>query len=181
MASETLDIVIKARNEAGRTLNSTQAMFAGLQKAAAGIGLTFSAAVIGRTAVQLTQLGASAQRVEYSFRQLAGSDADKMLERLRRSARGTIADTELMLSANKAMMLGVSDNADTLGRLLEVAAERGKALGVTTTQAFSDIVTGIGRLSPMILDNLGIVTGGAAVYDTYARSIGKAAEQLGVK
>ena len=127
MASETLDIVIKARNEAGRTLNSTQAMFAGLQKAAAGLGLTLSAAVIGRTAVQLTQLGASAQRVEYSFRQLAGSDADKMLERLRRSARGTIADTELMLSANKAMMLGVSDNADTLGRLLEVAAERGKA------------------------------------------------------
>jgi len=83
-----------------------------------------------------------------------------------------------MLSANKAMMLGVSDNADTLGRLLEVAAERGKALGLTTTQAFSDIVTGIGRLSPMILDNLGIVTGGAAVYDAYARSIGKAAEQL---
>ena len=178
MASETLDIVLKARNEAGRTLNSTQAMFAGLQKAAAGLGLTLSAAVIGRTAVQLTQLGASAQRVEYSFRQLAGSDADKMLERLRRSARGTIADTELMLSANKAMMLGVSDNADTLGRLLEVAAERGKALGLTTTQAFSDIVTGIGRLSPMILDNLGIVTGGAAVYDAYARSVGKAAEQL---
>jgi len=178
MASETLDIIIKARNDASRTLSSTQTMFDGLKKAAAGIGITFSAALAGRAAVELVQLGASAQRVEGSFRQLAGSGADEMLERLRVAARGTVADTELMLSANKAMMLGVSDSSDTLARLLEVAAERGKALGLSTTQAFGDIVTGIGRLSPLILDNLGIVTGGAAVYDDYARSIGKAAEQL---
>ena len=178
MASETLEIVIKARNEASRTLNSTQQIFAGLQKAAAGIGITVSAAVIARTAIEWTKLGAAAQSVEYSFRQLAGTGADEMLERLRQSARGTIADTDLMLSANKAMMLGVSDSSETLSRLLEVAMERGRAMGLSTTQAFNDIVTGIGRCSPLILDNLGIVTGGAAVYDAYARSIGKAAEQL---
>ena len=33
---------------------------------------------------------------------------------------------------------------------------RGRAMGLSTTQAFGDIVTGIGRMSPLILDNLGI-------------------------
>ena len=40
--------------------------------------------------------------------------------------------------------------------LINVARSRGAAMGLTLTQAFNDIVTGLGRESALILDNLGI-------------------------
>lgn len=85
-------------------------------------------------------------------------DAEGALNDLRKASKGTISDFDLMLSANKASMLGVSTNSKQLAKLLEIARARGQQLGVDTTQAFSDIVTGIGRNSPLILDNLGITT-----------------------
>jgi hypothetical protein len=85
---------------------------------------------------------------------------------------------DLMLSANRAKMLHVTDDYNELGRLLEVATARGRAMGLTTQQAFNDLVTGIGRISPPILDNLGILTGGEATFKAYAESIGKAGQEL---
>src|SRR5690606_27266169 len=108
----------------------------------------------------------------------AGQNANKMLAAMRQAADGTINDSELMLSANRAMLLGVANTADEMAQLLEVASARGKAMGLSTAEAFSDIVTGIGRMSPMILDNLGIVVDAAAANEAYARSIGKAADKL---
>ena len=86
-----------------------------------------------------------------SFGNVEGS-----LNDLRKASKGTISDFDLMLSANKAALLGVTKDSGTLAKLLEAARLRGRELGLTTTQAFDDIVTGIGRGSPLILDNLGI-------------------------
>ena len=55
---------------------------------------------------------------------------------------------------------------------------RGRAMGLSTQQAFDDIVTGLGRGSAQILDNLGIVIDSQAAYEAYARSIGKATDAL---
>jgi len=129
-------------------------------------------------AAELAEVGAQAERLGDAFATLGGADATRMLERMRQAAQGTISDMDLMAAANKAMMLGVTQSADEMGRLVEVAAARGHAMGLSTSQAFSDIVTGIGRMSPMILDNLGILTGGQAAFDAYAASIGKAADKL---
>lgn len=107
-----------------------------------------------------------------------GASSASMLASIRTASGGMIADTDLMLAANRAMMLGVADSSAEMGELLEVAAVRGRAMGLTTSQAFNDLVTGLGRMSPMILDNLGIVTGGEAVFTAYAASIGKTAEAL---
>src|SRR5690606_6568022 len=43
---------------------------------------------------------------------------------------------------------------------------------------FDQIVRGIGRLSPKILDNLGIIVDADVTYAEYAKSIGKAANEL---
>ena len=40
------------------------------------------------------------------------------------------------------------------------------------------IVTGIGRMSPLILDNLGILTGGAQAFQLYAFETGRAADEI---
>ncbi|NLD45474.1 MAG: hypothetical protein GX657_18505, partial [Chloroflexi bacterium] len=178
VSRETLELIIKARDEATRDLEQTNATLGRLADTAANVGVVLGTLAAGKTALDLGQLASSAHRVEASFRGIAGTGADKMLDKLRASSQGTIADMDLMLSANRAMMLGVTKDAEQMARLLEVAAVRGQAMGLSTQQAFNDMMTGIGRASPLILDNLGIVTGGQKVYDDYAKSIGKATDAL---
>lgn len=147
---------------------------------AGGVGALAVGALVD-TGVELAKLGAQAIRVEDGFRNLMtsiGSTSEQALGKLRAASLNTIDDTNLMLSSNRAVILGVADSADELARLLSAAAARGRNLGVGTEQAFNDIVTGIGRMSPLILDNLGILTGGEKAFETYAQSIGKTAEQL---
>ena len=133
---------------------------------------------VADTATELAGLGAQVKMVSGAFDDMAGSQASAMLEKLRRTARGSIDDYSLMLSANRAMMLGVTQDAEGMSKLLEVAMRRGAAMGLSTQQAFNDIVTGIGRASPMILDNLGIVVNAKETYEAYAKSIGVATDAL---
>lgn len=51
-------------------------------------------------------------------------------------------------------------------------------MGISTTQAFNDIVTGLGRMSPLILDNLGITVDLEATTAKYAATLGKSADAL---
>jgi len=75
-------------------------------------------------------------------------------------------------------MLGVGSSASEMAQLMEVAAVRGRAMGLSATQAFNDIVTGIGRGSRMILDNLGIILDLDQVYGDYAATLGITAKAL---
>lgn len=152
----------------------------GLGKLGAGIAGFFAVGKLTQTVTELGQLGAQAQRTQAAFGELAGGvgqSADAMLAAMRTATAGTVADSELMLSANRAMMLGVADNAEEMAGIMAAAITRGRALGVSASQAVGDVITGIGRMSPQILDNLGIV-GVASAFDDYAASLGKTAEQL---
>lgn len=124
--------------------------------------------------------GAEIERMAASFELVAGGTAKstEMLEKLRAASNGTISDMELMATANRAIMLGVTNDAEEMAKLLQIAAVRGRAMGVSTTKAFEDISTGIGRGSAMILDNLGIVVDSKKNYEDYARIIGKTAAEL---
>ena len=198
-----IDITIKAKDEASGDLNKVKKDIEGLGtagKAADGglkgigdglsavwkVGMSAAAAVAAAAgAVKLltdaAQEGAAFQRMEEASGSLAesiGADMDDILSSLRGASLGMVSDFDLMQSASRAMMLGVSADAGELSQLMEVAAIRGRAMGLTTTQAFNDIVTGIGRASPLILDNLGIVVDAEARYKAYADSVGKTAEEL---
>ena len=83
-----------------------------------------------------------------------------------------------MLASNKAMALGVGTDIETMTTLMEIARVKGRALGLDTTQAFNDIVTGIGRGSPLILDNLGITIKLGEAQELYAEKLGKTAAEL---
>jgi hypothetical protein len=125
--------------------------------------------------------GAAFQRMEEASASLARSlDADmsEIMDALREASLGMVSDFDLMQAASRAMMLGVSADSEQLAQLMEVAALRGRAMGISTTQAFNDIVTGIGRASPHILDNLGIVMDAEGKYQAYAEAVGKTAEEL---
>ena len=112
-----------------------------------------------------------------TFNVRRGSFRD-ILSALQEASAGTISANNLMLSANRAMVLGVADNTQEFTALMEIARDRARAMGLTTTQAFNDIVTGIGRGSPLILDNLGLVIDLAAANKEYAIRLGKTTEAL---
>ena len=107
-----------------------------------------------------------------------GIDGDKLIDKLNEVSMGTVSNTDLMLSVNKAMALGVGNNIDDITKLMEIARLKGRALGLDTTQAFNDIVTGIGRGSPLILDNLGIIIKQEAAQKAYAKQLGKTVDEM---
>lgn len=76
------------------------------------------------------------------------------------------------------MSLGVAKNTNDFITLMEIARIKAKNMGITTTQAYNDIVTGLGRGSAMILDNLGITVNAAEANEEYAKAIGKTVNQL---
>lgn len=187
-ATSRLDILVAAKNAASGELKQIATDASGLERALSGIGkglvagLTVEAArQIAETTFEMARASAQADRLVTSFESLAasaGQSSDELLAAMRNASQGTISNTDLIASANRAMLLGVANSADELASLMEVAAARGKAMGLSTSQAFSDIVTGIGRESKLILDNLGIIVNTEAANESYATSLGKTAAQL---
>lgn len=105
-----------------------------------------------------------------------GRDAQVEFAKINAAAGGLIDQATLTEAANRALSLGIP--IDKLGNLMEIARAKARDMGITTTQAFGDIVTGIGRGSPMIIDNLGITLRIGEANEKYATSIGKTVEQL---
>ncbi|MCA1764609.1 MAG: hypothetical protein LC664_16685 [Flavobacteriales bacterium] len=76
------------------------------------------------------------------------------LDELRQKTRGVVSDVELMRSAVNARNLGVP--VEELGDLLAFASSRARESGETIDAMVNSIVTGLGRKSTLVLDNLGI-------------------------
>ena len=137
-------------------------------------------AAIGK-GLELAQAGAEAGKVEGAFNRLAkqaGTTGDALMAAMRSASGGEISDLNLQLAANKANLLGVATSAEQLSTLMEIAKDRAQSMGISTTQAFDNLVTGLGRGSALILDNLGIMVKESEVYNTYAASVGKSAAAL---
>lgn len=98
------------------------------------------------------------------------------LKSLRNATKGTVADVDLLTTANNALALGLP--VERLNELFEAARTVGNVMGRTTLQAVQDLSTGIGRQSRLILDNLGIVISAESAYRDYATTLGKTASQL---
>jgi hypothetical protein len=98
-------------------------------------------------------LAGQADGVRVAFQRMAPAG---MLEDLRKSTRGTVSDLELMQNAVKAGNFGIP--LKEMGTLLQFASRRAQETGESVDYLVQSIVTGIGRKSPMILDNLGIST-----------------------
>ena len=109
----------------------------------------------------------STQAMEMQF----GVSSALIIQRLREVSAGTVDMSNLVTAANRAMALNVTKDVDQMAQLLEYARLRARAMGTDTTSAFNDIVTGIGRASPLILDNLGIITKG---WNEEAKAVGVA-------
>lgn len=153
----------------------------GMAQMGLSIGAITSALAVMKGAWDFSVEGAKLQRLSDAGAEIArqyGGNMDLIIQKVKEASRGAVSEMDIIRSTNKAMMLGLGADADQMAELMEIAAFRGRAMGLDTTQAFDDIVRGIGRTSPMILDNLGIVISAKDTYAEYAESIGKTASEL---
>lgn len=138
---------------------SSKSIFGGLSSSilqgvgiGTGIGLvTQGVGEIRQFIADSSRLAAEAEGVTAAFERLNRPD---LLNNLRSATKGTVSDLELMKNAINFNNFGLP--IEKLGIALEFARRRAKDTGQEVDYLVQSIVTGIGRQSPLILDNLGI-------------------------
>lgn len=81
-------------------------------------------------------------------------DNPNLLDNLRKATKGTVNDVQLMTAAVQANDFRIP--LEDLGKYLEFAQLKAQQTGQSVDYMTDSIVTGLGRKSPLILDNLGI-------------------------
>lgn len=150
----------KASSGLKKLQTNTDSVSSGMKAAFNKITIAVAAttAAIGGATAAIMSMASRAGKIEslsLGFERNFG-DMEKALESFRKASAGMVSDFDLMQTANRAALLGVTTDVEKLSGLMVTARLRGREMGMDMTQAFSDIVTGIGRGSPLILDNLGI-------------------------
>lgn len=106
---------------------------------------------ISETIDKSVELAESADGITHAFKQL---DQPELLDSLRKATKGTVSDIELMKAAVKAKDFRIP--LEDLGKYLSFAQLKAQQTGQSLDYMVDSIVTGLGRKSPMILDNLGL-------------------------
>lgn len=143
---------MKTAERAAENLNkATSAVSSGFKNVIAATGLAFGIREVFSFTQELIKLGGEADGVSRAFYRIA-KQTD--LNNLKASVKGTVSELELMKRAVSANNFGIP--IQELGSLMEFAAKRAQDTGQSVDYLVDSIVTGIGRKSPLILDNLGI-------------------------
>jgi|TARA_Y100000015_G_scaffold43196_1_gene52920 hypothetical protein len=176
-----IDIQTKGATKSKREIQGITGSLGKMATRAAAAAAAFYAAkglIQGMT--DLAKQASQVQRLERGFDNLGkqiGFNAASF-SKLDKAVDGTMKQVDLMTKANNAMMLGVVKSDDEMAQLFDTAQRLGQALGVDTAQAIDSIVTGMGRQSKLMLDNLGIMIDTNKAYEDYAIILGKSASAL---
>jgi hypothetical protein len=134
--------------KAGNDLNGFNNSLKNIGGMIAGV---FSTAAIIQFGKETVQLAASAEAVETAFKRINGA---AYLNDIQQATRGTVSDLELMKQVIRANNFDIP--LQQLATLFEFARRRAEETGQSVDYLVESIVLGIGRKSPLILDNLGI-------------------------
>ena len=97
------------------------------------------------------ELAETADGIVHAFNKIGTED---YLQTLRDATKGTVSDIELMKAAVKAKDFRIP--LEDLGKYLSFAQLKAQQTGQELDYMVDSIVTGLGRQSPQILDNLGL-------------------------
>ena len=111
----------------------------------------FAVSKIAGFVLESAKLGAQMEGVNAAFKNL---NQPGLLKELQDATKGTVSNLELMKAAVKSSNFKIP--LEQLGTLLEFANKRAQDTGQSVDYLVESIVMGIGRKSPLILDNLGI-------------------------
>jgi len=129
----------------------------------------------------LADQGAALSATRDEYRKLAdavGDAGDTMLAQMRAVTKGTVDDQTLMQTALRLTELAGKEAFTALPSLMAIASQQARKMGISTAKAMDDIITGVGRGSAEMLDNLGIVVDTSTAYKKLAESLGVATSEL---
>ena len=133
-------------------------MFGGMLQVAGGNLMTKAAGFamdlaneLGEAVTQGIELAKQGEGIRIAFERLGRGD---ILQGLREATHGTVTDLELMKAAVKFNDFKLP--LEELGTMLSFAQQKAKDTGQSVDYMVDSIVTGLGRKSLMILDNLGL-------------------------
>lgn len=135
-----LDKAKKETSKFGDTVKKIGGLIAG----------AFAVSTVINFAKESTKLAGEDEGIRTAYLKLDGTKLDD----LRKSVQGTVSDMELMRNTVVAATLGLE--ASRMPELFAFAAKRANETGESVQFLVDSIVKGIGRKSPLILDNLGI-------------------------
>ena len=123
------------------------------KKLGAAFGIAFGTTQIIQFGKEAVLLAAKAEGIERAFNKL---DQPGLLNNLREATKGTVSDLQLMQVAIKAENFKIP--LDTLAKGLKFAQIRARETGESVDYLVDSLITGIGRKSLPIMDNLQIST-----------------------
>jgi len=147
---------------------------------AAGTGLF----ALGKTVVEVKEMIAEAlpmegvQKAFYALAASAGSSGREMLAAFRMASGGMIDELALMQRFNKAAQLVSLDFAVNLPEAIGYLGKVSAATGESMDYLYNSLITGVGRLSKPILDNLNVMVDLELAYQDWAAANGKVADSL---
>jgi len=157
-------------------LGNANTMIGDFGKKAEGVGK--SGSLDFKVAKEGAQI-ASLQNASYKLAASYGANMPQIVRAVKEASFNTISEYEAMKSANLAMTMGVSADAEQIGNLLQIAMMRARAFGLTTEEAFNRITVGIGRRSIKVLDDLGFnIVGATSVQDLFNKVLEQGNKEL---
>tara|TARA_Y100001938_G_scaffold150941_1_gene244530 strand:+ start:34 stop:1917 length:1884 start_codon:yes stop_codon:yes gene_type:complete len=134
---------------------------------------SFAMALFVRPLMQFARQAAKVESMAMAFNTLSGGTvrASNAISELGIAVNGTMNKFDLFKQANNAMILGVTRNASEMAEMFDMAQRLGRALGQDAASSVESLITGIGRQSRLMLDNIGIIVKADRAYKDYALSI----------
>ena len=155
-------------------LSSSMKKFAtGMLSAAAA----YKAFSVGLESIQLAGKLEGVETAFNNMRKEAGFSINTF-SKLDKALNGTADKMTIMTQANNAMLLGIADSDDQMAEMFDVAQRLAQADGQDATFGIESLVTGLGRQSKLMLDNLGIMIDTNKAYEDYATELGTTVEKL---
>jgi hypothetical protein len=149
--NDTNAAIKQANASLAETPRQTNFVTDGLKKVGAAMVAAFAVDKIVSFAKEAITLAAKAEGVERAFAKIGSPE---LLAGLRSATNGTVTDLVLMQSAVKASNFKIP--LDQLGGLLKYAQMQARATGQDVDYLVESLITGIGRKSVLVLDNLQI-------------------------
>jgi len=178
-----VEVIVGLVDKTGKGAKSAMSSIDGIAKKGALLGVGAVAGVAALSA-GVFALASNAEPLVGVGKAFEGITADfdggsaEMLKALQAGGAGLVTNTDLMKTFNKATQLVSVDFGkklpDAMGMVGKVAAATGQDMGYL----LDSLTVGIGRMSPMILDNLGIQVSLSEANEAYAQTLGKTTGEL---
>lgn len=139
-----------------KTADSAQAASSQFSNLYTAIKAAVSASIVKEivsVSLEMSRLAGNTESVTRAFQNQI-PNATALLADLRKATQGTVTDFDLMQKALQSANFGI--DVQKLPQLLEFAQVRAQQTGISVDYLVNSIVTGIGRKSILVLDNLGI-------------------------